>query len=61
MWKGCRELNFDVAHTPDEFRALLTELTEPYRTMVIHAGCLGLARSEFSASSGQTVNGTRQP
>jgi integrase len=34
--------------TPEEFRALLDELTtEPYRTMVILAGCLGLARSEF--------------
>ena len=35
--------------TPDEFRALLKELKEPYRTMVILAGCLGLACSEFSA------------
>lgn len=34
--------------TPDEFRALLTKLTQPYHTMVILAGCLGLARSEFS-------------
>jgi site-specific recombinase XerD len=34
--------------TPDEFHALLAELnTEPYRMMVIMAGCLGLARSEF--------------
>ena len=34
--------------TPDEFRAVLAELNaEPYRTMVILAGCLGLARSEF--------------
>lgn len=35
--------------TPEEFQALLDELTEPYRTMVILAGCLGLARSEFIA------------
>ena len=34
--------------TPDEFHALLAELTaEPYRTMVILAGCLGLGRSEI--------------
>ena len=35
--------------TPNEFRALLAELQEPYRTMAILAGCLGLARSEFIA------------
>jgi len=34
--------------TPEEFRAILAELpTEPYRTMVILAGCLGLTCSEF--------------
>jgi integrase len=45
---GARRQDPDVL-TPDEFRALLAELTiEPYRTMVILAGCLGLARSEFT-------------
>src|SRR5258708_34794310 len=44
---GARRADPDVL-SPDEFRALLAELTaEPYRTMVILAGCLGLARSEF--------------
>jgi integrase len=44
---GARRADPDVL-TPEEFRALLAELTaEPYRTMVILAGCLGLARSEF--------------
>jgi site-specific recombinase XerD len=44
---GARRQEPDVL-SPDEFRALLAELpTEPYRTMVILAGCLGLARSEF--------------
>lgn len=44
---GARRQEPDVL-TPDEFRALLAKLTaEPYRTMVILAGCLGLARSEF--------------
>ncbi len=42
--------------TADEFRALLAELTEPYRTMVILAGCLGLARSEFSALKWEDIN-----
>ena len=44
---GARRAEPDVL-SPDEFRALLAELTaEPYRTTVILAGCLGLARSEF--------------
>jgi integrase len=44
---GARRTEPDVL-TPAEFHALLVELTaEPYRTMVILAGCLGLARSEF--------------
>jgi len=39
---GARRAEPDVL-TPDEFHALLAELTaEPYRTMVILAGCLGL-------------------
>jgi len=42
--------------TPEEFRALVEELTEPYRTMVILAGCLGLARSEFSALQWADIN-----
>lgn len=35
--------------TADEFRKLLYELTEPYRTMVLVAGCLGLRISEITA------------
>lgn len=35
--------------SPNEFRALLAELQEPYHAMAILAGCLGLARSEFIA------------
>jgi integrase len=35
---------------------LLEELTEPYRTMVILAGCLGLARSEFVALKWGDIN-----
>src|SRR5262244_1989654 len=43
--------------TPDEFRALLAELTaEPYRTMVILAGCLGLGRSEFVGLKWADIN-----
>jgi integrase len=33
--------------TPEEFRALLKELAEPYKTMVLIAGCLGLRASEL--------------
>jgi integrase len=33
--------------TPVEFRALLKELEEPYKTMVLTAGCLGLRASEI--------------
>lgn len=33
--------------TPDEFHRLLAELTEPFRTMVVLAGCLGLRVGEI--------------
>ncbi len=33
--------------TPDEFRGLLAELAEPFRTMVALAGCLGLRVGEI--------------
>ncbi len=33
--------------TPEEFRALLNELEEPYKTMILVAGCLGLRASEI--------------
>jgi integrase len=33
--------------TIEEFRALLSQLSEPYRTMAILAGCLGLRISEI--------------
>jgi site-specific recombinase XerD len=33
--------------TPEEFKKLLAELPEPYRTMVLVAGCLGLRISEI--------------
>ena len=32
---------------PEEFRALLAQLTEPHRTMVLVIGCLGLRISEL--------------
>jgi integrase len=52
---GSRQADPDVL-TPDEFRALLAELPEPYRTMAILAGCLGLARSEFAALKWADIN-----
>lgn len=42
--------------TPAEFQTLLTELYEPYRTMVIAAGCLGLRVSELVALQWQDVD-----
>lgn len=42
--------------TAEEFLALLVELTEPYRTMVILARCLGLTRSEFTALKWGDIN-----
>jgi integrase len=33
--------------TPEEFKKLLNELVEPYRTMALVAGCLGLRISEI--------------
>jgi integrase len=35
------------ALTPEEFKKLLAELSEPHRTMVIVAGCLGLRICEI--------------
>ena len=35
--------------TPAEFKALLAQLKEPYRTMVITVACLGLRVSELVA------------
>ena len=35
--------------TPDEFEPLLPLIREPYRTMVLVAGCLGLRVSEIMA------------
>jgi len=53
---GARRAEPDVL-TPQEFHALLAELTtEPYRTMVILAGCLGLARSEFVGLKWTDIN-----
>lgn len=53
---GARLAEPDVL-TTEEFRLLLTKLTaEPYRTMVILAGCLGLARSEVVGLKWQDVN-----
>jgi integrase len=52
---GARLAEPDVL-TPEEFRLLLTKLTaEPYRTMVILAGCLGLACSEFVGLKWQDI------
>jgi integrase len=53
---GARQAEPDIL-TPEEFQTLLTQLTaQPYRRMVIMAGCHGLARSEFSALQWADIN-----
>lgn len=42
--------------TPEEFRALLGELQEPYQTMALVSGCLGLRASEVMGLKWQDVN-----
>lgn len=42
--------------TPAEFQALIAELVEPYKTMVITVGCLGLRISELVALRWQDVD-----
>ena len=39
--------------TAEEFHKLLLHVREPYRTMVLIAGCLGLRASEFGGFSGE--------
>jgi len=43
--------------TPEEFKKLLNQLAEPYRMMVLVAGCLGLRISEILAFDGATLTG----
>lgn len=53
---GARLAEPDIL-TPAEFRLLLAKMTtEPFRTMVILAGCLGLARSEFIGLKWSDIN-----
>ena len=42
--------------TPDQFQKLLDELKEPYRTMVLIAGCLGLRASEVMGLQWQDID-----
>src|ERR1039458_2235853 len=42
--------------TPAQFCALVLHLTEPYRTMILAAGCLGLRASEVTGLQWQDIN-----
>lgn len=42
--------------TPEHFQALLGELNEPYRTMILVAGCTGLRACEVVALRWENVN-----
>ena len=44
--QSTRRLKIPRALTPKQFRALLGELKDPYRTMVLVAGCTGLRACE---------------
>jgi integrase len=46
---GTKRLQTPRVLTPDEFHTLLPLIREPYRTMVLVAGCLGLRVSEIVA------------
>lgn len=53
---GARRSDPDVL-TPQEFKALLGKIeAEPYRTMVVLAGCLGLSRSEIVGLKWSDIN-----
>ncbi len=46
---GTKRLKTPRVLTPEEFHSLLPHIREPYRTMVLIAGCLGLRVSEIVA------------
>jgi integrase len=46
---GTKRLKTPRVLTPEEFHSLLPFIREPYRTMVLIAGCLGLRASEIVA------------
>ena len=46
---GTKRLKTPRVLTPDQFQSLLPLIREPYRTMVLVAGCLGLRVSEIMA------------
>jgi len=51
-----RRLNPPRVLTPSEFKALLGELKEPYKTMVMVSGCLGLRASEVMGLKWGDIN-----
>ncbi len=46
---GTKRLKTPRVLTPEQFHSLLPLIREPYRTMVLIAGCLGLRVSEIVA------------
>jgi hypothetical protein len=46
---GTKRLKMPRVLTPEQFESLLLQIREPYRTMVLVAGCLGLRVSEIVA------------
>ncbi len=54
--QGARRLEIPRVLTPEEFSALLAYLKEPYRTMVLVAGCLGLRASEVVGLQWQDID-----
>jgi integrase len=54
--QGARRREIPRVLTPEEFSALLSHLKEPYRTMVLVAGCLGLRASEVVGLQWQDID-----
>jgi integrase len=46
---GSKRISTRRVFTPDEYYAILSQMKEPHRTMVLIAGCLGLRVCEISA------------
>ncbi len=54
--QGARRREIPRVVTPAEFSALLAHLKEPYHTMVLVAGCLGLRASEVTGLQWQDID-----
>lgn len=54
--QSAKRMKTPNALQPEEFQALIAQLSEPYRTMVVMAGCLGLRVSELVALKWEDID-----